>query len=206
MFLQTTFDPSPTVQISLMFKHQTPPFLSSIFRAYTAPTTLILSNRFAKLANKMVFFRYLYCSYPNSSLLLSLPRRFLYLSKIWKLKLNPKFGILISLSYKMVYDIYCQVQNHGMPETLINKIMHTAREFFRMPESERLKNYSEDPSKSTRLSTSFNVKTEKVSNWRDFLRLHCYPLEDYVHEWPLNPPSFRWVRVRIICTPTLTFL
>ncbi|KAF8379894.1 hypothetical protein HHK36_027359 [Tetracentron sinense] len=57
--------------------------------------------------------------------------------------------------------------------------------------SERMKNYSDDPAKSVRLSTSFNVKTEKVSNWRDFLRLHCYPLEEYVNEWPSDPPSFR---------------
>lgn len=86
-----------------------------------------------------------------------------------------------------------QIKNHGVPESLINKITRTSRDFFKLPESERLKNYSDDPTKTTRLSTSFNVKTEKVSNWRDFLRLHCYPLEDYVHEWPSNPPSFRWV-------------
>ncbi|XP_052210561.1 protein DMR6-LIKE OXYGENASE 2-like isoform X1 [Diospyros lotus] len=88
-------------------------------------------------------------------------------------------------------DGFFQIKNHGVPETTIGKAMRTAREFFRLPESERLKNYSDDPSKSTRLSTSFNVKTEQVSNWRDFLRLHCYPLRDYVHEWPTNPLSFR---------------
>ena len=71
--------------------------------------------------------------------------------------------------------------------------MNIAREFFRLPESERMKSYSDDPTKTTRLSTSFNVKTEKVSNWRDFLRLHCHPLKDYVNEWPSNPPSFRCV-------------
>ncbi|XP_040985754.1 protein DMR6-LIKE OXYGENASE 2-like [Juglans microcarpa x Juglans regia] len=89
------------------------------------------------------------------------------------------------------HDGFFQVKNHGIPEAIISNIMRIAREFFRLPESERLKNYSDDPSKTTRLSTSFNVKTEKVSNWRDFLRLHCFPLEDYVHEWPSNPPSFR---------------
>lgn len=74
---------------------------------------------------------------------------------------------------------------------MIENVQRIAREFFRLPESERLKNYSDDPSKTTRLSTSFNVKTEKVSNWRDFLRFHCYPLQNYVHDWPTNPPSFR---------------
>ncbi|KAF8379828.1 hypothetical protein HHK36_029277 [Tetracentron sinense] len=88
-------------------------------------------------------------------------------------------------------DGFFQVINHGIPEAVIKNMLQVSKEFFQLPESERLKNYSDDPSKSTRLSTSFNVKTEKVSNWRDFLRLHCYPLEDYVHEWPSNPPSFR---------------
>ncbi|XWS38116.1 hypothetical protein CRYUN_Cryun19dG0102600 [Craigia yunnanensis] len=74
---------------------------------------------------------------------------------------------------------------------MINNMLRLAREFFQLPESERLKNYSDDPSKANRLSTSFNVKTEKVANWRDFLRLHCYPLEDHVPEWPSNPSSFR---------------
>ncbi|KAF7843738.1 protein DMR6-LIKE OXYGENASE 2-like [Senna tora] len=83
------------------------------------------------------------------------------------------------------------VRNHGVEEEVVEKMVDVSREFFRLPESERMKNYSDDPSKTTRLSTSFNVKTEKVSNWRDFLRLHCHPLEDFVHEWPSNPPSFR---------------
>jgi len=81
--------------------------------------------------------------------------------------------------------------NHGIPEEVVSKMVNVSKEFFGLPESERLKNYSDDPCKTTRLSTSFNVKTEKVSNWRDFLRLHCHPLEDYILEWPANPPSFR---------------
>ncbi|KAK3228210.1 hypothetical protein Dsin_008072 [Dipteronia sinensis] len=89
------------------------------------------------------------------------------------------------------HDGFFQVKNHGIPEEIINNIISIAREFFKLPESERLKNYSDDPSKTTRLSTSFNVKTEKVANWRDFLRLHCYPLQDYIQEWPSNPSSFK---------------
>ncbi|GKV04063.1 hypothetical protein SLEP1_g16276 [Rubroshorea leprosula] len=94
---------------------------------------------------------------------------------------------------------FLQVKNHGVPEAMINNMVNLAREFFRLPESERLKNFSDDPSKANRLSTSFNVKTEKVANWRDFLRLHCLPLEDHVLEWPSNPPSFRKV-VAEYCT------
>ncbi|CAK9170329.1 unnamed protein product [Ilex paraguariensis] len=88
-------------------------------------------------------------------------------------------------------DGFFQVKNHGISESLVNNMLRIAGEFFRLPESERLKIYSDDPLKTTRLSTSFNIRTEKVSNWRDFLRLHCYPLEDFVNEWPTSPPSFK---------------
>ncbi|XP_042404383.1 protein DMR6-LIKE OXYGENASE 1-like [Zingiber officinale] len=86
---------------------------------------------------------------------------------------------------------FFQVVNHGIPDDVITSMLRVAREFFRQPESERLKMYSDDPSRTTRLSTSFNTRTEEVASWRDFLRLHCFPLEDYVHEWPANPPAFR---------------
>ncbi|ONK55985.1 uncharacterized protein A4U43_C10F2960 [Asparagus officinalis] len=66
-------------------------------------------------------------------------------------------------------------------------------EFFRLPAEEKMSLYSDDPAKKMRLSTSFNVQKEKVHNWRDYLRLHCYPLEEYVPGWPSNPPSFREV-------------
>ena len=85
-----------------------------------------------------------------------------------------------------------KVSNHGISEAVIDNMLDISREFFHMPESERLKNYSDDPMKTMRLSTSFNVRTENVSSWRDYLRLHCHPLEDYIQEWPTNPPSFRY--------------
>ena len=69
--------------------------------------------------------------------------------------------------------------------------MAVGLQFFRLPPEEKEKLYSDEPSKKIRLSTSFNVRTEKVSNWRDFLRLHCYPLQSFVDQWPSNPPSFR---------------
>ncbi|CAN6868140.1 unnamed protein product [Brassica oleracea] len=90
------------------------------------------------------------------------------------------------------YVIY-QIKNHGVPEKTIERMMTVAREFFRQPESERVKHYSADTKKTTRLSTSFNVGSEKVSNWREFLRLHCLPIEEFISEWPSSPVSFREV-------------
>ncbi|KAK4741760.1 hypothetical protein SAY87_025348 [Trapa incisa] len=86
---------------------------------------------------------------------------------------------------------FFQVTNHGVSEEAVERMLSVAAEFFSMPVEEKLKLYSDDPSKTMRLSTSFNVKKEMVHNWRDFLRLHCYPLDKYVPEWPSNPPSFK---------------
>jgi hypothetical protein len=85
-----------------------------------------------------------------------------------------------------------KAKNHGISEAAIDNMLRVSREFFHLPESERLQSYSDDPMKTTRLSTSFNVRTEQVSSWRDYLRLHCHPLEKYMQEWPTNPPSFRY--------------
>ncbi|KAJ0101942.1 hypothetical protein Patl1_05559 [Pistacia atlantica] len=86
---------------------------------------------------------------------------------------------------------FFQVINHGVRLEAVDKILEVVHEFFRLPVEEKLKLYSDDPSKTMRLSTSFNVNKEKVHNWRDYLRLHCYPLQKYVPEWPSNPSSFK---------------
>ena len=57
-----------------------------------------------------------------------------------------------------------KVKNHGVSKEVIDKMLHVSKDFFHLPESERLTSYSDDPMKTTRLSTSFNVKTGNVSN------------------------------------------
>lgn len=86
---------------------------------------------------------------------------------------------------------FFQVINHGVPKKAIEDMLKVGQEFFKLPVEEKMKLYSDDPSKTMRLSTSFNVKKETIHNWRDYLRLHCYPLEKYASEWPSNPSSFR---------------
>ncbi|KAH7653498.1 Flavanone 3-dioxygenase protein [Dioscorea alata] len=88
-------------------------------------------------------------------------------------------------------DGFFMVKNHGIPETVLSEMLRISKEYFKLPECERMKAYSNDPKKTMRLSTSFNVKTEKVASWRDYLRLHCYPLQDFIHQWPSNPRSFQ---------------
>ncbi|KAL2540313.1 2-oxoglutarate (2OG) and Fe(II)-dependent oxygenase superfamily protein [Abeliophyllum distichum] len=86
---------------------------------------------------------------------------------------------------------FFQVINHGVSEEIMEKMLKVADEFFHLPMEEKMKLYSEDPFKTMRLSTSSNVKKETVHNWRDYLRLHCYPLDKYASEWPSNPSTFK---------------
>ncbi|CAN6324718.1 unnamed protein product [Urochloa humidicola] len=86
---------------------------------------------------------------------------------------------------------FFQVLNHGIDDGLIAGVMAVAREFFRLPAEEKAKLYSDDPARKIRLSTSFNVRKETVHNWRDYLRLHCHPLDQFVPDWPSNPPDFK---------------
>lgn len=86
---------------------------------------------------------------------------------------------------------FFQVINHGVGKEIVESMQKVGSEFFSLPLEEKLKVYSDDPSKTMRLSTSFNVKKETIHNWRDYLRLHCYPLDQYAPEWPSNPSSFK---------------
>lgn len=86
---------------------------------------------------------------------------------------------------------FYQVVNHGIPKELLLNVMAIALEFFHLPAEEKAKLYTDDPSKKVRLSTSFNVTKETVHNWRDYLRLHCYPLEEFMPQWPSKPELFK---------------
>ncbi|CAN8277295.1 unnamed protein product [Cochlearia groenlandica] len=86
---------------------------------------------------------------------------------------------------------FFQVINHGVSKQIIEDMVSVSNEFFSMSMEEKMKLYSDDPTKTTRLSTSFNIKTEEINNWRDYLRLHCYPIHKFVHEWPSKPTSFK---------------
>ncbi|KAI3762356.1 hypothetical protein L1987_52784 [Smallanthus sonchifolius] len=86
---------------------------------------------------------------------------------------------------------FFQVINHGVPDDLVEKMQQVAKEFYELPVEEKMKLYSEDPTKTMRFATSFNVHKEQVHNWTDYLRLHCHPLEQYTPKWPSNPSNFK---------------
>ncbi|CAL5040055.1 unnamed protein product [Urochloa decumbens] len=88
-----------------------------------------------------------------------------------------------------------QVINHGVPEQLMSEMMSSAEEFFRLPTEEKMALYSTDSKKLPRFHTSLGYDLEndheKVLYWRDCLKLGCYPLEQFRHQWPEKPASLR---------------
>ncbi|CAN6200752.1 unnamed protein product [Urochloa humidicola] len=84
-----------------------------------------------------------------------------------------------------------QVINHGVPVQLMSEMMISAEEFFRLPTEEKMALYSTDSKKLPRFHTSLGYDQEKLLYWRDCLKLGCYPLEQFRHQWPDKPASLR---------------
>jgi len=74
----------------------------------------------------------------------------------------------------------------------MNEARSVFKELFEMPEEEKQKLCSDDPSKTCKMFTSsVNYATEKVHLWRDNFRHPCHPLEKWQHLWPENPTRYR---------------
>ncbi|KAL4571983.1 hypothetical protein LXL04_018751 [Taraxacum kok-saghyz] len=85
-----------------------------------------------------------------------------------------------------------QVINHGVNDDLVIDTMKVVKEFFDMPNEDKVDVYSEDPNNKCRLYTStYDYENEKTHLWRDNLRHHCYPIHDFIHLWPKKPTRYR---------------
>jgi len=83
------------------------------------------------------------------------------------------------------------VKNHDVPESSMKELMRVGREFFHLPTEEKMRYFSTDPKCLMRYATSFNVKEDKILNWRDFIRYSCKPLQEMMPLWPDKPADFR---------------
>ncbi|XP_004292202.1 PREDICTED: hyoscyamine 6-dioxygenase-like isoform X2 [Fragaria vesca subsp. vesca] len=86
---------------------------------------------------------------------------------------------------------FFQLINHGVPDTLLDKVLNVANEFFELPGEDKESVYSENPMQSCRLYTSIDYMRERVHYWRDVLRHPCHPLEEHIQFWPQKPPQYR---------------
>lgn len=99
--------------------------------------------------------------------------------------------IVQQIGHACQHHSFFLVKNHGISETNMNNILGTTREFFKLPEQEKLKFCTNDPNKSIKLFMGFKDESQNVFIARESLRFSTYPFEDYVNEWPANPPSLR---------------
>jgi len=83
------------------------------------------------------------------------------------------------------------VKNHGVPDSAMKEMMRVGREFFYLPTEEKMRYFTMDTKSQMRYSTSFNVKEDKILNWRDFIRYSCTPFQEMMPLWPDKPTDFR---------------
>ena len=84
-----------------------------------------------------------------------------------------------------------KVINHGIPASVMKDALDSAEEFFNLPSEEKMCFASADVHMPVRYGTSMNHGKDKVFYWRDFLKLYAYPISEWIHLWPSNPPSYR---------------
>ncbi|XP_068639139.1 2-oxoglutarate-dependent dioxygenase 19-like [Aristolochia californica] len=82
---------------------------------------------------------------------------------------------------------FFMVINHGVPEELREAMMEVCTAFFNMPEEEKREYAGKDLLDPIRCGTSFNTSVEKLSYWRDFVKMFVHP---NFHS-PSKPSNFR---------------
>ncbi|XP_047312484.1 protein DOWNY MILDEW RESISTANCE 6-like [Impatiens glandulifera] len=91
---------------------------------------------------------------------------------------------------------FFQLINHGISGELIRDMMLVAEELFDLPTEDKARLYSDDPNKLCRMKMSIDYAKEKVHYWRENFQQPCHPLQDYINDWPTNPPRYREVAGR----------
>ncbi|XVF73534.1 hypothetical protein PTKIN_Ptkin12aG0209400 [Pterospermum kingtungense] len=86
---------------------------------------------------------------------------------------------------------FFQVVNHGIPSSVMNDALHAATEFFNLSIEEKMPLLSDNVHAPVRYGTSMNHGNDKVHFWRDFIKHYSYPISDWIHLWPSNPPSYK---------------
>jgi len=84
-----------------------------------------------------------------------------------------------------------QLVNHSISDDITRSIIDVAGRFFDLPLEERAKYMTTDMRAAVRYGTSFSQTKDSVFCWRDFLKLICNPLPDFVPHWPASPLDFQ---------------
>ncbi|KAG9441522.1 hypothetical protein H6P81_017376 [Aristolochia fimbriata] len=70
---------------------------------------------------------------------------------------------------------FFQVINHGVPQRVLDEMIHGVRRFNEEFEEEKMAFYSRDPDKRMKFSSNFDLYQAKAANWRDTLACRMAP-------------------------------
>lgn len=70
---------------------------------------------------------------------------------------------------------FFMVINHGVSQSLTEKMLKACQDFFNQSDEEKLVNVGNNVLDPIRCGTSFNASVEKVFFWRDFLKVLVHP-------------------------------
>ncbi|KAJ7976873.1 2-oxoglutarate and Fe(II)-dependent oxygenase superfamily protein [Quillaja saponaria] len=99
--------------------------------------------------------------------------------------------VLKSLANACEHYGFFQVINHGIAEDIISNMIDAGTRFFELPFEDRAKYMSNNMQAPVRYGTSYNQNKDKVFCWRDFLKLLCHPLPEFLPLWPSSPVDFQ---------------
>lgn len=88
---------------------------------------------------------------------------------------------------------FFQLVNHCISDDVARSMIDVSGRFFDLPLEERAKYMTTDMRAAVRCGTSFSQTKDSVLCWRDFLKLLCHPLPDFLPHWPASPVDFRKV-------------
>ncbi|KAI9121989.1 hypothetical protein K1719_006678 [Acacia pycnantha] len=99
--------------------------------------------------------------------------------------------VLHSLSHACEHYGFFQLVNHGIPDDVVRRMMDVCRRFFDLAHEERARYMTTDVEAPVRYGTSYSPTRDTVFCWRDFLKLLCHPLPDFLPHWPSSPVDFQ---------------
>eukprot|EP01018_Ginkgo_biloba_P006791 Gb_19770 [translate_table: standard] len=87
---------------------------------------------------------------------------------------------------------FFQVVNHGVPQSLMDRMRGVIREFFELPLEEKKQYASNLGSSLQGYGQLFVASDDQVLDWADLIFLLCLPVKARdMNLWPTKPPDFR---------------
>ncbi|KAF7011417.1 hypothetical protein CFC21_025730 [Triticum aestivum] len=83
---------------------------------------------------------------------------------------------------------YFQVINHGISQSVMDRAVEAASEFFKLPSETKQEFASDDIRRPVRYGTSSKDGTRPA---RTFLKHYAHPLSEWLQYWPEKPPTYR---------------